>query len=123
MLSNPPSHSPSKSILFMVKRPGLRAKRPSQGHKYVLSARACPRCAFSRRTGTDQRFRMGTHGVSRTSRMGCPQRGIESVSLGKRPMGHPGRCLVTTSGSALRPEGGSEVSARETVIVPAFPLV
>jgi hypothetical protein len=66
---------------------------------------------------------MGTHGVGRTSHMGCPQRGIESASLGKRPMGHPGCCLVTEVGSASRSEGELEVSARETLIVPAALLI
>ena len=65
---------------------------------------------------------MGRHGVSRTSRMGCPQRGIGSVSLGKQPMDHLGRCLMTWAGFASQPEGGSEVSAAETVIAPAVVL-
>jgi hypothetical protein len=34
-------------------------------------------------------------------------------------MGYPGRCLVTRVGSASRSVGGTEVSARETLIVPA----
>ena len=62
---------------------------------------------------------MGAHGVGRTSRMGCPLGGI-GVSLGKQPMGHPGHCLWTTSGPASRPEVGSEVSARKTLVTPAW---
>jgi len=79
----PTSHSPYKSILFMVKRPGPRAKRSSRSHQSILLAWTRPGRAYPHRLGLHQGFWMGTHGVSRTSRMGCPLSGIGSASLGK----------------------------------------
>jgi pyruvate-formate lyase-activating enzyme len=79
----PTSHSPYKSILFMVKRSGPRAKRSSRSHQSILLAWTRPSRAYSHGLDLHQRFWMGTHGVSRTSRMGCPLSGIGSASLGK----------------------------------------
>ena len=83
LICTPTSHSPYKSILFMVKRPGPRAKRSSRSHQSILLAWTRPGRAYPHRLGLHQGFWMGTHGVSRTSRMGCPLSGIGSASLGK----------------------------------------
>jgi len=76
-----------------------RAKTSSHGDKSNLWTGACPSFAYIRQLGAGRRFRMGTHGVGQTSRMGCPRRGIGSVALGKQAKGHPGCRLRTTEGS------------------------
>ena len=67
------------------------------------SGRLCSCTCQQREAVTSSR--MNAHGVRQTSRIGCPRRGIKSVSSGIGAMGHPAGCLGTTNGPGCPARG------------------